>query len=159
MELLKEHPHRSLICLTVIMPGKVKRNEYSLIVAQAAMRELRERSNLIEVLEEKDLKTGFEAYALTALNTLEAKRLTCEIEESSPLGRLFDLDVIDHQGAPVSREAINLPPRRCLLCENEARYCMRNHSHSQEEIQNKIKEIVKTKAELSSHPSPLTSHL
>ena len=36
-ELLKGYPGKTLVCLTVIMPGKVKRNLQSLVVAQAAV--------------------------------------------------------------------------------------------------------------------------
>ena len=36
-ELLKGYPGKALVCLTVIMPGKVKRNLQSLVVAQAAV--------------------------------------------------------------------------------------------------------------------------
>ena len=89
-----------------------------------------------------DLETGFEAYAFTKLPLLEAKRMACRIEEEHPLGRLFDIDVIDPTGTPVSRQSIGVEPRRCLLCEREARYCMRNHTHSREELQARIEKIV-----------------
>ena len=142
-ELLKEHRDKSLLCLTVIMPGSVKRNRLSLVVAQAATEALRVTfGDSITWMEERDLETGYEVYAMTTLPLLEAKRLTCRIEEEHPLGRLFDLDVIDATGTPVARAAIGMPQRRCLLCENEARYCMRNHTHSREELQDRIKTIV-----------------
>ncbi len=143
MELLQEHPDESLLCLTVIMPGAVKRNRLSLVVAKAAVEAiLATFGETITWMEERDLETGYEAYALTAMPLLEAKRMTCRIEEEHPLGRLFDLDVIDHTGSPVSRQAIGMQPRRCLLCQNEARYCMRNHTHSREELQARIETIV-----------------
>lgn len=143
MVLIKEHPDESLICLTVIMPGAVKRNRLSLVVARAATEALRMTfADSITWMEERDLETGFEAYVFTTLPLLEAKRLACRIEEVHPLGRLFDLDVIDSNGTPVSRSAIGAEPRRCLLCQNEARYCMRNHTHSREELQARIETIV-----------------
>lgn len=143
MELLKEHPNESLLCLTVIMPGSVKRNRLSLAVARAATEAIRvEFADSITQMEERDLETGFEAYVLVSLPTLEAKKIACRIEENHPLGRLFDLDVIDPTGTPVQRSAAGVAPRRCLLCDNEARYCMRNHTHSPEQLQNHIAEIV-----------------
>ena len=130
MELLKEHPNESLLCLTVIMPGSVKRNRLSLAVARAATEAIRvEFADSITQMEERDLETGFEAYVLVSLPTLEAKQIACRIEENHPLGRLFDLDIIDPTGTPVQRSAVGVAPRRCLLCNNEARYCMRNHTH------------------------------
>ena len=35
MSLLEQHPDKTLVCLTVVMPGSVKRNEQSLTVAHA----------------------------------------------------------------------------------------------------------------------------
>lgn len=142
-ELLQEHPRESLLCLTVVMPGAVKRNQLSLVVAQAATEALRVAfADSITWMEERDLETGFEAYALTTLPLLDAKRTACRIEEEHPLGRLFDLDVIDSTGTPVARATIGAEPRRCLLCQQEARFCMRNHTHSREELQARIETIV-----------------
>ncbi|MBR5634580.1 MAG: citrate lyase holo-[Prevotella sp.] len=143
MELLREHPNETLLCLTVIMPGSVKRNRLSLAVARAATEAIRvEFGDSITQMEERDLETGFEAYVLVSLPTLEAKQTACRIEENHPLGRLFDIDVINPTGSPVSRSAVGAQPRRCLLCDNEARFCMRNHTHSPEQIQAHIAEIV-----------------
>jgi holo-ACP synthase CitX len=142
-ELLREHPDETLLCLTVIMPGAVKRNRFSLVVAQAATEAMRVAfADSITWMEERDLETGFEAYAFTTHPLLDAKRMACHIEEEHPLGRLFDLDVIDTTGTPVSRSAIGAEPRRCLLCQQEARFCMRNHTHSREELQARIEIIV-----------------
>ncbi|MBQ7422864.1 MAG: citrate lyase holo-[Prevotella sp.] len=145
-KLLRESRMQTLVCLTVIMPGRVKRNELSIFVADVAVEALYESelytpgNNLIT----RDLETGYEAYLLTPLPQMEAKRIACGIEESHPLGRLFDLDIIGKSGIPVSREAIGLPPRQCLLCERESRYCMRNHSHTQEEIHTRIQQMIET---------------
>ena len=35
--LMQEHPDKTLVCLTVVMPGSIKRNEQSLVVAKAAV--------------------------------------------------------------------------------------------------------------------------
>ena len=121
-ELLKSYPGKTLVCLTVIMPGKVKRNLQSLIVAQAALTALVcAFGDSMLKLEVRDRQTGYEAYLETTLSHGEAKRKTCSIEDTHPLGRLFDLDVIDADGVPISRETIGLNPRKCLICDNEAR--------------------------------------
>ena len=140
MELLEQHPAETLVCLTVIMPGAVKRNEQSLIVAREAVEAT--RAAFGNTLTECDLQTGYEAYWLTVLTETEAKRKACQIEDSHPLGRLFDIDIIRHDGTPLSRRDIGAEPRRCLICDNEARYCMRNHSHTQEELQAHISRLI-----------------
>ena len=73
-ELLREHPDETLLCLTVIMPGAVKRNRFSLVVAQAATEAMRVAfADSITWMEERDLETGFEAYAFTTHPLLDAK--------------------------------------------------------------------------------------
>ena len=142
-ELLKSYPGKTLVCLTVIMPGKVKRNLQSLIVAQAALTALVcAFGDSMLKLEVRDRQTGYEAYLETTLSHGEAKRKTCSIEDTHPLGRLFDLDVIDADGVPISRETIGLNPRKCLICDNEARYCMRNRTHTLSELSARIDEMI-----------------
>ena len=122
-QLLQQHPGGTLVCLTVVMPGSVKRNLYSVVTAQAALTALLDRlGEHVSATRARDLATGYEAYLITDLPALEAKRVTCDIEDSHPLGRLFDI--------------------RCLLCEHEARWCMRNRSHTQEELMAHIQKLV-----------------
>ena len=143
MALLSDHPALTLVCLTVIMPGAEKRNSHSLIVANAAMTAVLEcfRGTLVDVVA-NDLITGYEAYFVTRLDKLQAKQMTCEIEDNHPLGRLFDLDVIAANGSPISRQEVGQLPRKCLLCDNEARYCMRNHTHTHDELQAHISQMI-----------------
>ena len=159
-KLMAEHSGKTLVCLTVVMPGSVKRNQQSLTVARAAVKAMRKAYNISddllpetelltnelkivtrECLVERDLNTGYEAYLITPLPLLEAKRVAVDIEDTHPLGRLFDIDVIDAQGIPVSRDRVGGQPRRCLVCDHEARYCMRMRWHTQEEIWARIKQM------------------
>ena len=159
-KLMAEHSGKTLVCLTVVMPGSVKRNQQSLTVARAAVKAMRKAYNISddllpetelltnelkietrECLVERDLNTGYEAYLITPLPLLEAKRVAVDIEDTHPLGRLFDIDVIDAQGMPVSRDRVGGQPRRCLVCDHGARYCMRMRWHTQEEIWARIKQM------------------
>ena len=88
------------------------------------------------------MPTGYEAYFITSMPALQAKRIACDIEENHPLGRLFDIDVLDSNMRPVSRTDINLAQRKCLICDNEARFCMRNHTHTKQDIDNKIAQMI-----------------
>ncbi len=142
-QLMAANPGLTLVCLTVVMPGSVKRNEQSLIVAKAAVDALKhEFDKRLTYLDERDLPTGYEAFLLVSMPPLEAKKVTCGIEESHPLGRLFDIDVFDGEGRQISREAVGLEARRCMICDNEARWCMRNRTHTQEELHNHINSLI-----------------
>ena len=140
-KLLAEHSGKTLVCLTVVMPGSVKRNQQSLTAAHAAVEAMRKAFGQEQLLE-LDLETGYEAYLITPMPLLEAKGIAVNIEDTHPLGRLFDIDIINADGVPVSRDAIGEKPRRCLVCDHEARYCMRMRWHTQEEIWAKINEMV-----------------
>ncbi len=142
-QMMQQHPDCTLMCLTVVMPGSVKRNLYSVVTAQAALTAILDRlGDHITAAKARDLDTGYEAYLITDLPAQQAKRVTCEIEDSHPLGRLFDIDVMGADGAPISRQAVGGEPRRCLLCDHEARWCMRNHSHTQEELMAHIEKLI-----------------
>lgn len=139
-KMLEEYPGCCVVCLTVQLPGPVKRNATSLVIGEAGADALRAKFPGAP-LTERDLETGFEAYLPLPASPLEVKRMTCELEETHPLGRLMDIDVVGPEG-PVSRADIGLEPRRCLLCGNEVRYCMRAKSHTRDELLARIEEIV-----------------
>ena len=141
-QLLEAHPGLSLVCLTVQLPGSVKRNAASLIIGGAGVAALLDRfRDAVSLAQVKDLETGYEAYFLVSTPAADAKRMCCVLEEEHPLGRLMDIDVIGPRG-PVSRGDIGLEPRKCLLCDREVRFCMRAKSHSTEELLAKINQMV-----------------
>ena len=66
------------------------------------------------------------------------KNLTTEIEETHPIGRLFDIDVIDTDGQKLSRPSY----RKCIICGCQAQECARTRKHTVEEMQAKIEEML-----------------
>ena len=140
-DLLEANPGRSLLCLTVQLPGPEKRNKTSRAIAQAGVQAVRE-AFCPEYEELRDLETGYEAFFLVSLSGMDAKRLACQIEDTHPLGRLMDLDTLTAEG-PIGRESLGFPPRKCLLCDNEVRYCMRAKTHTVSELLAKIEVMVK----------------
>ena len=141
--LREKHPNMTLVCLTVIMPGNIKRNLSSIIISQSAISSLLNRfeNHIIDVVI-RDLETGYEAYVITNLPQHDAKVIACDIEDTHPLGRLFDIDVFSNDGIPIKRETVGFRPRRCLICDNEARYCMRNRTHTPKELNEQISKMI-----------------
>ena len=139
-ELLSQFPGRALLCLTVQPPGPEKRNALSLKIARAGVEAIEKRFNPV-FKETNDLETGFEGFFIVDGQPLEVKKAAAELEDTHPLGRLMDLDVIGPEG-PIGRADIGLQERRCLICEKPARYCMRAGSHTHEELMAKIKQLV-----------------
>ena len=59
-------------------------------------------------------------------------------EETLPGGRMLDIDLMTADGTPVSRAAAGLPPRRCVVCQNEAALCVSRRLHSREEVERQV---------------------
>lgn len=136
-------PEFALLVATVVAPGKYKLTDRTAIVAEAERREL--HSCFAGVIKDElslDLPTGHETWLTLDLDAMQAKRLAVQIEDTHPLGRLFDIDVITPSLVPVSRSELGLSPRACLLCGNEARVCMRAHTHSAEEVEARITSMI-----------------
>lgn len=137
------NPEATLIVLTVVMPGKFKRTDETIIIAREACMAIKSAlADDIKYFECRDLPTGYETYILADIPREEAKLRMCGIEENHPLGRLFDIDVFDKDGTPMSRANSGRELRRCLLCDKEARVCMREHNHSYEELIAHIRKMI-----------------
>jgi holo-ACP synthase/triphosphoribosyl-dephospho-CoA synthase len=61
------------------------------------------------------------------------KKLAVHIEETHPLGRLFDIDVLG-EGGKISRSALGVEERKCLVCEDSAFVCGRSRAHGVEAL-------------------------
>ena len=142
LSMIEANPDKTLVVLTVNIPGSEKRTPDSLVVGREGVKAL-ECALHPESVEVRDLITGFEAFLLVRMDRQEAKKLSVGIETGHPLGRLMDIDVFDTDGTPVSRTALGHASRRCLICGEDARVCMRTFAHTQSELQDKIHSIVK----------------
>ena len=90
--------------------------------------------NSVEIHE----KTGDELLLAIDCPAEKIKNLTTEIEETHPIGRLFDMDVIDTDGQKLSRPSY----RKCIICGCQAQECARTRKHTVEEMQAKIEEML-----------------
>lgn len=62
------------------------------------------------------------------------KRHLINIENRHKLGRFVDLDFFLNGEKSLSRSDFGLPLRKCVLCENDALYCIRTEAHEVREI-------------------------
>ena len=76
-------------------------------------------------------------FGLRDVNPLELKKTAVLVEELEPWCRVLDIDVISTAGH-ISRTDIGFLPRRCMLCEQEAKVCARLRSHSVGELRDKV---------------------
>ena len=145
-ELLSAYAGQTLLSFTLNIPGPEK--DSPLIRRGAALgRRLLDRGLLrLKVrplyAETAENFTGPESFFVLPLPPLEVKRVAADIEEASPAGRLFDLDVLRPDGSKVDRREVGLPARRCLLCGAEAQVCARSRTHTVAELRRRVDEIL-----------------
>lgn len=122
-----------LICFTMNIAGPVKHSP--LIEAGFRLGQKQLKRCFVPGYEEEHLApTGCEYYCTVTGDPEAVKRQTAQIEDSAPVGRLFDMDVLTAYGK-ISREQVGLGPRKCLLCDGDARICGRSRAHSVQALQ------------------------
>jgi len=88
--------------------------------------------------------TGPEAFLCVDMPAHKIKKITCALEDSDDLGRLFDLDVIDTDFTKIERSGLGKGERKCLICSNDAKVCSSRRVHSVEDLQKRTKEILQS---------------
>lgn len=145
---LLEGSKQTLVCFTMNIAGPVKNSPLISRGYALGRRLLRQQLAAagMEVthFEEIREKTGNEAFFLVASSPLAVKKITSEIEDSAPIGRLFDMDVLDETGRKIDRQELGKPGRRCLICGGMAAACARSRTHSVAQLQEKTTQILET---------------
>lgn len=139
--------NNTIISFTLNTPGEEKDNkDYRKIHRQAfdyIIDSLRKRDIDILYKERFELSTGPEGYIVVDEDGKRIKSLMIEIEEKHFLGRLFDIDIFNKNMKQISRKDLNLKERKCLLCNNEARVCMRNRTHNLKELIEETNKLIR----------------
>ena len=123
-----------LISFSLNIPGQCKRSP----LADRAFQEGRERIRDSVALPGKllhevifDLPTGLETLMVIDSEPGPAKKRALLLEETSPIGRYYDIDIISSSGEKLSRLSLGYPPRRCFLCGQNAFLCRRQQMHTE----------------------------
>ena len=127
---------KPLLCFTMNIPGPKKLDRDISLGFFVGTRLLTDALSGHPILyrEERLPITGCEGYYVVDMPAKELKALAIEIEDTDPIGRLFDLDVIEPDGQKLTREELGHPRRKCLLCDNDAMICSSTRAHALEEL-------------------------
>ena len=128
----------TLICLTMNIPGAQKVTPLVFVAFSEGRRRIEAAMPSARFCTEILEKTGLEAYYLVNGDASAVKRTLCAVEDETPLGRLFDIDVLQADGEKISREALGLPPRTCFLCGRPAFLCARSRAHAVKDMTDEI---------------------
>ena len=136
--------------VTLVLPGPVKDfPEARRLMAEAnraLAKGLHGRGWRILADDSQDLPTGPERLLAVEAPAMDLKAFAVSLEDGHPLGRLWDLDVVDPRVGSVGRSAFGLPPRTCLLCGENAKSCARSRRHAISDLMARLKELVQAHA-------------
>lgn len=139
---------KTLICFTMNIPGPIKNNGLIRSGYELGKRQLQDilAGSRIPVVhqEEACAVTGCEGFFLVDAAPERVKKLTVRLEDGSEFGRLLDLDVLDAEGKKLSREAMGLPGRLCLLCGKPASVCGPIRAHSAGELWQRAEQLLQS---------------
>lgn len=131
-----------VISFTMNIPGAIKTNseikkafDYGKELLLTQLK--KENTEILDLIELNEV-TGNELFISLNEKAETIKNITIKIEESSEIGRIFDIDVIDTNFEKLSRKSF----RKCLICNSQAQECGRSRRHSVEELQNRILTII-----------------
>lgn len=156
-QLLTQYPETTLVNYKCNIPGPIKNNNAIKALFQKGLDEI--LTAFIEeefrIITQKILNgpTGIEAFILVKNEVTQVKEVMVSIELASPLGRLYDIDVLclpkneEDTAQPlavssISRTELGYPERSCILCDQSAKACGRNRTHSVTEMQDYIASLV-----------------
>ena len=132
-ERLKEYGMPILSC-TMNIPGEIKKTPLIDFVFLQMLKEAeRLFSGKIKSREEYLYPTGPEAIWAMSLSAAAVKEKAMMLEESLPVGRLMDFDVIGSDGMKRSR----LEQRACIICGGPVAICSRSRAHGLDELKSK----------------------
>ena len=138
----RERYHSPLLSFCLNIPGPVKTTpelrtlfDQTCHEIQACLRDLGLTIADSQTIHEA---TGDEYLLAFAGDAPTVKAAMTQLEESRPLGRLFDIDILTAEGQKLSRPV----PRRCLLCDRQAQDCARSRRHSVRELTDRIETLL-----------------
>ncbi|MDT2829334.1 citrate lyase holo-[acyl-carrier protein] synthase [Vagococcus carniphilus] len=152
MNLLKSNDSLTLVSMTMNIPGSIKVVPEITQIFDYLFEEL--TILFKDCLFLKELhhdKTGHEGYFLLEKEKEAIKKQLIMLEETANFGRLFDLDVVSLVNGNItliSRNDFGLTPRKCFICNENAKACGRNRTHSVEELQLAISEYIEERRDM-----------
>ena len=78
----------------------------------------------------------------TAIDARTLKRQAVALENASPAGVLLDIDIYNQQGEKLARKSLDLPQRRCLICQQAALDCLQKNNHTSAELKLRVNKLL-----------------
>ncbi len=126
---------KPMVSFCMNIPGPVKDSPLIRRGFLFGMKELDRRLSKILHRQVIEAATGWEAIYVLDLSAGEIKAITTQIEDETPLGRLFDMDVLDAALHKLDRGDFGGKSRDCIVCGAVGRGCAARRVHGVPELQ------------------------
>ena len=130
--------HLPLVSFTMNIAGPVKASPLIELAFDAGLEALYGALGHPAAAEIIRPATGCEALLVYDRPAPELKAACLTLETAAPIGRLYDLDVLDTNGEKLSRPE----QRACLICGGPVTVCSRSRAHGLESIVDRTHEIL-----------------
>lgn len=137
---------KPLICFTLNTPGAYKLYPLARRAfaegGRAIERELQSSRLTVLHYQSSLAATGCEGYYVVDAGAPTLKAQMMRIERYHPLGRLFDIDVLDTEQNTVKGADFGRGERNCLICGQPVWQCSRSRAHPAEQLALRAAEIM-----------------
>ena len=130
--------HLPLVSFTMNIAGPVKSSPLIELAFDAGLEALYGALGRPTAAEVIRPATGCEALLVYDRPAAAMKAACLALETTAPIGRLYDLDVLDTDGSKLSRSE----PRTCLVCGGPVAVCSRSRAHGLEAIMGRTNAIL-----------------
>ena len=143
-EQLRTQYQKPFLCFTMNIPGPVKDTPLIRRAFQEGLNLLGQNLHPDAILETLTTRsvTGCEALFAVDSDPQSLKRITARIEDTHPLGRLFDMDVLDENLCKLDRDLVDGGDRGCIVCGRPGRDCASRRLHSVNKLQRAVHKIM-----------------
>ncbi|MEF9992395.1 MAG: triphosphoribosyl-dephospho-CoA synthase CitG [Romboutsia sp.] len=146
-ELMKNNKDKTLVTIRVNYPGIEKSNYVTDDIVNIIYNDIMTYHRKYIVYNDKyKNKEGLVCHFIFKADFVLIKKLMIDIEEKHPLGRCVDIDVYTYKNEKtigISRSHLYKAPRKCFICDLDAKICSRAQNHSIDEIKDYFNEVYK----------------
>ncbi|AHM58102.1 2'-(5''-triphosphoribosyl)-3-dephospho-CoA synthase CitXG (plasmid) [Peptoclostridium acidaminophilum DSM 3953] len=137
-QLLLSEFRRPVLSFTMNIAGEVKNSPLIKLAFDHGIQSITDLLGTPHKMEILRKPTGCEAFLVYGKSAEKIKQTCINIESKSPIGRLFDMDVIDADGQKLSRQE----PRTCIVCGGPVAPCSRSRAHGLDAVKARTNQLL-----------------
>ena len=147
---VKKHLSNNHVTLLIKanIPGQNKNTSEAYFLVNLFSLQIQKSFQVVQFISKDGMDGPYDIITIKGISAIDFKYKSVEIENIHPLGRFIDLDVFANKPVSISRDTLNLEPRKCYICQKDAHRCSREKRHSigilLKHIENAVRDYLKT---------------